>query len=80
VASLIDGAFELDVFVVLGVALQDTRDEVVVEGGVGEGLAQRILLVCPLLGQVSRVGPGVRVGRVVRATLMGRGRPVVVKQ
>lgn len=39
VAVLVDGTLELDAFVVFGMALQDARDEVVVQGGVGETLA-----------------------------------------
>ncbi|KAJ3572049.1 hypothetical protein NPX13_g5179 [Xylaria arbuscula] len=82
VAVLVDGTLELDAFVVFGMALQDTRDEVVVQGGVGETLAQGILLICQLLGEVTSVGPRVvEVGRVVGVTLVGRSMAAVfVKQ
>lgn len=36
---LVDGTLELDASVVLGMAPQDAREKVVVEGGVGEALA-----------------------------------------
>ncbi len=80
VAVLVDGTFELDAFAVFGMALQDARDEIVVEGGVGKTLAQGILLICQLLGEVARIGPRVEVGRVVGVTLVGVSMPVVVEQ
>lgn len=67
---LVDGTFELYAFVMLGMPLQDARDEVVVEGGVGKTLPQGILLICQLLGEVARVSPGIGVGRGVGAMLV----------
>lgn len=74
-----DGSPKLDAFAV-GVALQDTREEVLIYGGIGEGLPQGILLICQLLGEITCISPGVGVGRVGGVSLVGWLVPVAGQQ
>lgn len=74
-----DRSPKLDAFI-LGMPLEDAREEVVVYGGIGNGLPQGILLICQLFGDITGVSPRVGVGRVGGVSLVGGLVPVASQQ
>ncbi|XXG97121.1 hypothetical protein Hte_003416 [Hypoxylon texense] len=74
-----DGSPKLDAFAVR-VTLQNTGEEVLVYGGIGDGLPQRVLRICQLLSEITCICPGVGVGRVGGESLVGWLVPVAGQQ